>query len=220
MLFAIASLVLSTILMTQADVDNILSDVTNFEPLSEELYIFDVTSDAPVAELKGALESAGVEVRHRFKVIGTHQYFFVVVDDGSDALSQLTFPEDSLVTQYPVEHWADFFEMVGAGDWNEEDTAEGLVDKDLLVIIWEFVFPEGSSTSQLKSEMKAMANAFKKPAQKVHSVHYSVVGRNPPKLYAFMNLDENSMQKANLDGLDAAGGPGNNVVSMLRLCKV
>ncbi|KAK7095787.1 uncharacterized protein [Littorina saxatilis] len=220
MLFAIASLVLSAILMTQADVVDIVSDVTNVEPLSEELYIFDVTSDAPVAELKGALESAGVEVRHRFKVIGTHQYFFVVVDDGSDAMSQLTFPGGSLVTQYPVEHVADFFEMVGAGSWNEEDTEQGLVDKDLLVVIWEFVFPEGSSTSQLKSMMKAMASAFRTPAQTVHPVHYAVVGRNPPKIYAFMNVDENSMQKANLHGLDTAGGPGNNVINVLRLCTV
>ncbi|KAK7091319.1 hypothetical protein V1264_009014 [Littorina saxatilis] len=220
MLFAIASLVLSAILMTQADVGDIVSDVTNVEPLSEELYIFEVTYDAEVADLKGALESASVKVRHSFRVLGTHQYFFVVADEGRDALSQLNFPEGSQVTQYPVEHLSDYLEMVGAGDWNETDTTDGLHDKDLLVATQEFVLPEGSSTSQLKSTMKHYAKEIKKPAEITKSVHYVVVGRYPPKIYYFLNLDENSAQKALLHGLDEIGGPGNNVFNVLRLHKV
>ncbi|XP_070208570.1 uncharacterized protein [Littorina saxatilis] len=226
MLFAIASIVLSAILMTQANVTDIVGTdviseaVTNVEPLSEELYIYDVTSDAPVSELKGALESAGVEVRHSFQVLGTPQYFFVVVDDGSDALSQLTFPVGSLVTQYPAEHLDEFLEMVGVDGWNVSDTAGGLDDNDLVVINWEFVVPEGISTSEMKSMMTSFASVYRKPNQIVQPAEYAVVGRNPPKIYFFMNLDENSLQKAILEGLDAAGGPGNNVINVLRLRKV
>ncbi|XP_070208605.1 uncharacterized protein [Littorina saxatilis] len=218
MLLAIASLVLSAILMTQADVADIVSDVTNVEPLSEELYIFDVTSDAPVADLKGVLGSAGVEVRHSFQVLGTRQYFFVV--DGSDSLNQLTFPEGSLVTQYPAEHVDEFLEMIGVDGWSVSDTAGGLDDNDLVVINWEFVVPEGIATSEMKSMMTSFASVYRQPNQIMQPAEYAVVGRYPPKIFFFMNLDENSLQKAILNGLDAAGGPGNNVIDVLRLRKV
>ncbi|KAK7091320.1 uncharacterized protein [Littorina saxatilis] len=217
MLFAIVSLVLSAILMTQADV---ISDVTNVEPLFETLFIYDVTSDAPVAELKGALESAGVEVRHSFQVIGAPRYFFAVVDDGSSEVSQLTFPEGSMVTQYPVEHASDYFTMVGSVGWNETDTLDYLEDKNLMVIIWDLIIPDGTSTSEFKMMMSAYGTAFRGPQEIVKPLSYTVIGRYPPKMYFFVNLDENALQNAILDGLDAAGGPGNNVVNVLRTRKI
>ncbi|KAK7088228.1 uncharacterized protein [Littorina saxatilis] len=218
MLFAVASLFLATILMTQAN--TIESDVTFIEPLSEELFIFDVISDATPAELKGSVKSAGVEIRHSFHVLGTRQYLFVVVGDRTGALGNLVFPKGSVVTQYPVQHIKDFYNMVGGSGWDGEDTEATLDDNNLLVFIWEVAVPHDTSTSQFKSIMQTTARTYQGADEKVKPVLYAVVGRYPAKIFFFGNVDENAAQKAVLDGLDAAGGPGNNVINCLRLRKV
>ena len=62
----------------------------------------------------------------------------VAVNNSTTALRQLTFPNGSHVTQFPVEHINDYFKLVGADKWSETD--EDLDDTVLSLDIWNFHF--------------------------------------------------------------------------------
>lgn len=66
----------------------------------------------------------------------------VAICNSTTALRQLTFPQGSRVTQFPVEHANDYFSLVGADRWPETD--EDLDDTVLSLDIWEFHFPSKS----------------------------------------------------------------------------
>ena len=65
-----------------------------------------------------------------------------VANTNSTALMYVTFPANSKVTHYPVEHSSDYFKMFDITHGMEEnDTLQALHDENLTVFEWDIYIP-------------------------------------------------------------------------------
>ena len=65
-----------------------------------------------------------------------------MTNTNSTAVMYVTFPTNSKVTQYPVEHSSDFFKMFDVTHGMEEnDTLQALHDENLTVFEWDYIIP-------------------------------------------------------------------------------
>ena len=65
-----------------------------------------------------------------------------VTNTNSTAVMYVTFPTNSKVTQYPVEHISDYFKMFDiTHGWEESDTLQALHDENLTVFEWDIYIP-------------------------------------------------------------------------------
>ena len=65
-----------------------------------------------------------------------------VANTNSTAVMYVTFPTNSKVTQYPVEHASDYLKMLGiTHEMEENDTLQALHDENLTVFEWDIYIP-------------------------------------------------------------------------------
>ena len=65
-----------------------------------------------------------------------------MVNTNSTAVTYVTFPTNSKVTQYPVEHASDYLKMFGiTHEMEENDTLQALHDENLTVFEWNYIIP-------------------------------------------------------------------------------
>ena len=65
-----------------------------------------------------------------------------MTNTNSTAVMYVTFPTNSKVTQYPVEHASDFFKMFDVTHGMEDnDTLQALHDENLTVFEWNYIIP-------------------------------------------------------------------------------
>ncbi|KAL8571546.1 hypothetical protein ACOMHN_055665 [Nucella lapillus] len=117
MLTLASILLLTAVTMAQADQ---MSDLLNLPPHKEHMYLYDVLSEASVDDLKGALSN--FTIQGAFKIVGENRILFEIRSNDTAALRALNFPAGSIVTQHPVEHIKEYFEMFRTGeDWQESE---------------------------------------------------------------------------------------------------
>ncbi|XP_076462212.1 uncharacterized protein LOC143294696 [Babylonia areolata] len=209
-------LLMTAVMMTQADQ---ISDSLQLTPLKEHLYLFDVISDAPLADVKGAV--ASFKPRHSFKVIGQNKYMFVIISSDTAALRDLTFPAGSVVTQHPVVHTSEFMAMFGVNSgWHESDEENVLPDTVLLVHEWTFLQPETQCLTRYEREMASWARQYADTHALVKPVSYAALAAYPPRIFFFDTLEDNALQNVARMGMEAVGGPGRNLLTNTRIVKI
>ncbi|XP_076462960.1 uncharacterized protein LOC143295260 [Babylonia areolata] len=226
-------LLMTAVMMTQADQ---ISDSLQLTPLKEHLHLFDVISDAPLADVKGAV--ASFNPRHSFKIctrhittgigqcwgvaaIGQDKYMFVIISSDTAALRDLTFPAGSVVTQHPVVHTSEFMAMFGVKSaWNENDTDEVLPDTVLMVHEQTFLQPETQCLTRYEREMASWARQFIDTHALVKPVSYAALAAYPPRIFIFDKFEENASQNVARMGMEQVGGPGRNLLTTTRIVKI
>ncbi|XP_076462879.1 uncharacterized protein LOC143295191 [Babylonia areolata] len=214
----VASLLLLTAVAMTTQADSI-SDNLQLAPFKEHLYLFDVISDAAVADVQGAV--ASFNPRHSFKVIGENKYMFVILSNDTAALRNLNFPAGSVVTQHAVVHTSEFMAMFGVQSaWNETDADDVLPDTVLLVHDWTFLQPETQCLTQYEREMADWARKYTETHALVKPVSYAALAAYPPRIFIFNKFEENAMQNVVRMGMEQVGGPGRSLKTTTRIVKL
>ncbi|XP_076445672.1 uncharacterized protein LOC143283350 [Babylonia areolata] len=211
-------LLLMTAVVMTAHADPI-SDNLQLTPLKEQLYLFDVISDASLADVKGSV--ASFNPRHSFKVIGQDKYMFLILSNDTAALRHLSFPAGSVVTQHAVVHTSEFMAMFGVSSaWDETDEENALPDTVLLVHDWTFVQPETQCLTRYEREMADWARRYAETHALVKPVSYAALAAYPPRIFIFNKFEENAMQNVVRMGMEQVGGPGRSLLTTTRLVKI
>ncbi|KAK7485412.1 hypothetical protein BaRGS_00023360 [Batillaria attramentaria] len=202
-MLCLALLLLTTPVWTSASDEFV--DALKLEPLRDSIYIFDVRTDASTDDVKQSF--AGLDVRYQFKVrtrmngrLITLTLYQIVTYNQSEALKQLRLPDGSKVTQYPVEHISDFFNMIGEGEGWDEPNYGPLPDENLCFFESEY---------SPKAQMTAVMKAFAENAREAHRMvrdrvrFFAVLGSNPMKTTSLTmtNTDEKSDPTANIESI-------------------
>ncbi|KAL8568133.1 hypothetical protein ACOMHN_027656 [Nucella lapillus] len=184
-----AAILLTAVVLAQADQ---MSDLLHLPAHKEHFYIFEVTSEASVYDLKAAL--ANFTLGGSYQVIGEKHYFFLFSSNDIAALRSLTFPKGSKVTQHAVEYLDEYLEMFGAEGGFGEHFTEDLPDTVLMFLQYELKLPKTLCSKTLEMEIKEWAREANKTYHIVKPRIYPVIASYPPMYLVFLTMPENALQ--------------------------
>ncbi|XP_076462699.1 uncharacterized protein LOC143295040 [Babylonia areolata] len=210
-----SALLLTVVMVTQGDE---ISENMQLPPLKQHIYLFDVSSEASVYDLKGALSDFKID--NSYKVIGEHRYMFEINTNDTALLRDLTFPAGSVVTQYPVEHMSEYLNMfVEKSGW-EDYEQETLPDTVLMLCEWQLIIPENHCLQSFEREVQVWAEMWKTTLSIIKPQAYPVIANYPPRFFFIANIEENVLQTTATEGTTPMGGPGRARFAVKRIVKI